>query len=169
MVGEEGRVNVVERSLGKVSVVQIARAVVSQASWELEREDVALGMAERIFWIGSRCPITPVDITRAEFGEGVGMKVSFRVEAMEWASLRPAAPVTALAQPELMITPRIPSPHRSWRVSLLTTTGAAARVFLVKTAAAEQGRSEVRRARSGKRVFEALTPTWVPETKKPLG
>jgi len=109
-VGDEGRVNVVERSLGKVSVVQIARAVVSQASWELEREDVALGTAERIFSIGRRCPITPVDITRAEFGEGVGMKVSFRVEAMEWASLRPAAPVTALAQPELMITPRIPSP-----------------------------------------------------------
>lgn len=31
--GDEGRVNVVERSLGKVSVVQIARAVVSQALW----------------------------------------------------------------------------------------------------------------------------------------
>jgi hypothetical protein len=32
-----GRVKVVESSLGKVSVVQMERAVVSQASWELSR------------------------------------------------------------------------------------------------------------------------------------
>ena len=47
--GEEGRVNVVERSLGKVSVVQIERAVVSQEVWLEERVEMAVGMAERIF------------------------------------------------------------------------------------------------------------------------
>ena len=52
--GEEGRVNVVERSLGKVSVVQIARAVVSQAEWVGERVECAVGILERILVMGRR-------------------------------------------------------------------------------------------------------------------
>lgn len=45
MVGEEGRVNVMERSLGKVSVVQMERAVVSHESCVDARLDTALGTA----------------------------------------------------------------------------------------------------------------------------
>jgi hypothetical protein len=51
--GEVGRVNVRERSFGNVSVVQIARAVVSQASWVEEMLLVASGILERILEIGS--------------------------------------------------------------------------------------------------------------------
>lgn len=50
--GEEGRVNVRERSLGKVSVVQMARAAVSQASWVGDRFAWASGILERILEIG---------------------------------------------------------------------------------------------------------------------
>jgi len=50
--GEEGRVKVWERSLGKVSVVQIARAAVSQESWVGERLAWAAGILERILEIG---------------------------------------------------------------------------------------------------------------------
>lgn len=51
--GEEGRVKLRERSLGKVSVVQIARAVVSQESWVEERLAWAVGILERILEIGN--------------------------------------------------------------------------------------------------------------------
>ena len=50
--GDEGRVNVWERSLGKVSVVQIARAAVSQESWVGERLAWAVGILERILDMG---------------------------------------------------------------------------------------------------------------------
>jgi hypothetical protein len=46
---EEGRVKVLEISFGKVSVVQIARAAVSQWSCELPRASKAAGMPFRIF------------------------------------------------------------------------------------------------------------------------
>lgn len=42
-----------ERSLGKVSVVQIARAVVSHASCVEARVECAVGMRSRILEIGS--------------------------------------------------------------------------------------------------------------------
>ena len=45
MCGEEGRVKVVERSLGKVSVVHIARAAMSHESCVFARLDTALGTA----------------------------------------------------------------------------------------------------------------------------
>lgn len=64
---------------------------------------------------------------------------------------------------------RMPSPERFWRISLLTITGAAQKGFWVKTAAAEQGVSDVRRARSGKLLLLALTPTCVPHARKPFG
>ena len=85
------------------------------------------------------------------------------------ASSSPPVPVTALAQPELMITDLIPSPEHFLRISRLTVTGAAWKMFWVKTAAADAGLSDVRSARSRKRVLEAFTPTWVPETRNPLG
>ena len=50
--GEEGRVKVWERSLGKVSVVQMARAVVSQASWVEARVEWATGTLLRILEMG---------------------------------------------------------------------------------------------------------------------
>lgn len=50
--GDEGRVKVWERSLGKVSVVQMARAVVSQASWVEERVECAVGILFRILEMG---------------------------------------------------------------------------------------------------------------------
>ena len=54
-------------------------------------------------------------------------------------------------------------------MALLTCTGAALNLFVVKTAAAEHGASETIIAKSGNFVFEGLTPTWVPETENPLG
>lgn len=48
-------------------------------------------------------------------------------------------------------------------------TGAAWNLFFVKTAAAEHGLSEAIKAKSGKRVLDGLTPTWMPETEKPFG
>lgn len=50
--GEEGRVKDWERSLGKVSVVQMARAVVSQASWVEARVEWARGTLLRILEMG---------------------------------------------------------------------------------------------------------------------
>lgn len=50
--GEDGRVKVRERSLGNVSVVQIARAVVSHASCVEARVECAVGMRSRILEIG---------------------------------------------------------------------------------------------------------------------
>ena len=163
---------VVERSLGKVSVVQIERAVVSQDSCVFERADMALGTARRIFWMGRRWPITPVDMTRvlslSSGEEELGSSPS-RQFAMLVASSRPPLPVTAFAQPELMITDLIPSPERFLRMFRLIVTGAAWNMFCVNTAAADAGVSDVRSARSGKRVLDAFTPTWVPETRNPLG
>ena len=68
-----------------------------------------------------------------------------------------------------MITDLMPSPLLRVRTPLLIVTGAAWNIFWVKTAAAEHGVSVTIRPRSGKRVLDALTPTWVPETEKPLG
>lgn len=81
----------------------------------------------------------------------------------------PPFPVTALAQPELTTTDRMPAPLLFLSMSLLTVTGAAWNLFVVKTAAPEQGVSEAIKARSSKRVFEALTPTCALDARKPLG
>ena len=125
-------------------------------------------MAEIILLRGRRWPMTPVDITRVLFGVGVGRWASIEL-AIVVASSRPPFPVTAFAQPELIMMDLMPSPPVLWSVFRLTVTGAAWNMFCVKTAAAEADTSDVIRARSGKRVFDALTPTWVPETRKPLG
>ena len=161
--------NVVERSLGKVSVVQIDRAVVSQESCVLLRLDTAVGTAWRIFLMGRRWPITPVDMTRVLSRDGGLGRSPSRHFAMLVASSSPPLPVTAFAQPELMITDLMPSPERFLRMFRLMVTGAAWNMFCVNTAAADAGVSDVRSARSGKRVLDAFTPTWVPETRNPLG
>ena len=54
-------------------------------------------------------------------------------------------------------------------IALLTTTGAAWKAFLVKTAEAEQGVSDTIRARSGRVVLVGFTPTWVPDARNPFG
>ena len=53
VLGEDGRVKVRERSLGKVSVVQMALAQASQWSCEDPRRWNAVGTLSTIFWIGS--------------------------------------------------------------------------------------------------------------------
>ena len=167
--GEDGRVKIMERSLGKVSVVHIDRAVVSQESCEFSRLDTALGTAWRIFLMGRRWPMTPVDMTRVVSGDEESGSSPSRHSTMRVASSSPPFPVTAFAQPELIITDLIPSPERFLRMFRLTVTGAAWKMFCVNTAAADAGLSDVRSARSGKRVLDAFTPTWVPETRNPLG
>ena len=71
----------------------------------------------------------------------------------------PHFPVTALAQPALIMIARMSVPLQARSVARLTVTGAASNLFFVKTAAAEQGVSDMIRARSGLCVFEDLTPT----------
>lgn len=113
--------------------------------------------------------MTPVDMTRVlSGGDGLGNSPS-REAAIRVASSSPPLPVTALAQPELMRIDLKPSPARFRRQFRLTVTGAAWKIFCVNTAAEEQGLSDVTRARSGNRVFDAFTPTWIPETRKPWG
>ena len=85
------------------------------------------------------------------------------------ASSMPPFPVTALAHPELMITARTPALFLLFSISLLTVTGAAWNLFFVKTAAAAHGVSEAMKARSGVLLLVGLTPTCVPDTRKPLG
>ena len=53
MCGEEGRVKARERSLGKVSVVQMAVAAESHEVWPVETLPYAEGIFVRIFSIGS--------------------------------------------------------------------------------------------------------------------
>lgn len=78
-------------------------------------------------------------------------------------------PVTAFAQPELTTTLRRPAFRLPWSTLRLKVTGAAWNLFLVKTAAAAQGRSDVTMARSGLLVLPGLTPTKMPAAAKPCG
>lgn len=110
--------------------------------------------------------MTPVLITSVESSLPTLWSV---VRAMLAASSRPPTPVTALALPELTMTLRRPALALLLRMPRLKVTGAAWNLFLVKTAAADAGRSEVTRARSGLVVLPGLTPTRTPEARKPLG
>lgn len=175
-----------EMSLGKVSVVQMAMAVVSQwskveprAAWDFGMPPVILSMGslrEVSQYLGEGevhvrpgdaylWPMTPVLMTMVESEAPVTWSVWRDMAA---ASSRPPLPVTAFAQPELMTTLRTRLPVRASR-SRLKVTGAAWNLFLVKTAAAEQGASEVMRARSGLVVLAGLTPTLMAATRKPMG
>lgn len=76
-----GKLNCLLRSLGNVSVVQMARAVDSQCWCVLPRPDRALEIFDRIFWRGSRCPITPVLMTTTEDSvDGLGADIAFTPE-----------------------------------------------------------------------------------------
>ena len=87
--------------------------------------------------------MTPVDMTSVLLLlGGEGPREASTIRAILLASSRPPFPVTALAQPELTMMARIPSPFRFRRASRLTVTGAAWNLFLVKTAAPEHGISE---------------------------
>ncbi len=117
--------------------------------------------------------MTPVDMTRV-LGPCVessssDWKWELVVEAICWASSRPPVPVTALAQPELTMMLRKPAPLRFSRTERETWTGAAWNLLVVKTAAPLQGRSEAINAISALEAFVGLTPTYVPDTEKPLG
>ncbi len=79
------------------------------------------------------------------------------------ATSRPAAPVPALAQPELRITARVAGPAARWR--RLTWTGAAAAVLVVKTAAATVLSSPATSAMSRSLAF--LMPAATPEARNP--
>lgn len=69
--------------------------------------------------------MTPVDMTRVLSGDGESDSSPSRDAAMLAASSSPPFPVTAFAQPELIITDLIPSPERFLRISRLIVTGAA--------------------------------------------
>lgn len=170
--GQEGRVKVRESSLGNVSVVHIALAAASQESCEADKVEYAVGIPERILCMGRRWPITPVDITRvwpiSSGGRSGAMHLSTAWDISK-ASFNPPCPVTAFAQPAFMAMARKPSPWRQSSIALLTVTGAARTLFLVNTAAAEQGFSEAIIARSGNCLLLALMPTWMPDARKPLG
>jgi hypothetical protein len=164
----------VEINFGKVSVVHMAFAVASHASCELSRFLNAVGIFERIFLIGKRCPITPVDMTIEllpipSSGEEDCWKQAEAVSSMETASSMPPLPVTALAHPELTMIDRTPAPPRLSSILLLTCTGAAWNLLVVKTAAAYEGVSDTTKARSAFFVLDGFTPTCVPETRNPFG
>lgn len=104
-----------------------------------------------------------MDMTKELFGIGSGSRPS-KDAAILLASSRPPFPVTALAQPELMMMDLILDllaclVFLSSKTCLLIVTGAAWKTFFVKRAAAEHALSEVIKARSGKVVLEGLTPT----------
>jgi hypothetical protein len=88
----------------------------------------------------------------------VGGNCSSTAVAIWAASSRPPLPVTAFAQPELIMMALIPSPERFCKVSRLAITGAAWNLFLVNTAAAEQGVSDEIIARSGRYLLVGFTP-----------
>ena len=88
---------------------------------------------------------------------------------MRFASSRPALPVTALAQPELITRARSPAAALRRSTSWLTSTGAARNLFWVKTAAAVHGVSDAIKVRSAKRVLDGLMPTWATPAPKPAG
>src|ERR1700722_9777925 len=121
--------------------------------------------------MGSLWPMTPVLITmlRLPLPSSSSRKHDDAFSPIAVASSMPPLPVTALAQPELMIMDLTPRPPRFSSMALLTCTGAAWNLFFVNTAAAEHGCSDAMKARSGYLVFDGLTPTWVPETRKPFG
>lgn len=100
-----------------------------------------------------------MDITRVLLDRSeVGGNCSSTAVAIWAASSRPLLPVTAFAQPELIMMALIPSPERFCKVSRLTITGAAWNLFLVNTAAAEQGILDKRIARSGRYLLVGFTP-----------
>jgi len=149
-------------TLGRVSVVIMAREAASQPSGASCA--AAAASPAVIFAIGSRGPMTPVDITATE--RGGKPAAASAPAAIAAASASPPSPVHAFAQPELIATPRNPAgcsvsrPRSYW-------TGAAGNALRVNTAAALQGRSLTTSARSAAPFF--LMPAATPAKRKPWG
>ena len=108
--------------------------------------------------------MTPVDMTAAERG-GSPSAASARW-AISAASIRPASPVQALAQPALIATARRPAAFSATNARSYST-GAAGNALRVKVAAAPHGRSLTISARSRAPVF--LIPAATPAKVKPRG
>jgi len=93
-------------------------------------------MALRIFSIGKRNPISPVEQTSmSPLSHPIASAEAAHIASL---SARPLVPVPALALPELMITPAAIPPLASSR-SKLASTGGARNLFWVNTAAQGTG------------------------------
>jgi hypothetical protein len=128
-------------SLRRVSVVMIALA----ASMPLSAPSLAaaLSMPLRIFAIGSRVPMRPVEQTSHSRGLVCVTPAACSIIAL--ASVMPPTPVQAFAQPELTTTPRILPLCECF---IETFTGAALTALVVNVAATSAGTSETMSARS---------------------
>ena len=146
-------------TLGRVSVVRMARAARSPPS--TERSRAARAIPSRTLSMGRGTPMTPVEATTTS--SAAQPKASAVRAAISRASARPASPVAAFAQPAFTTTARA-RPER--RCSRDTSTGAAQARFWVNTAAAEQVRSATISARSSR---SGLIPAATAAARKPAG
>jgi hypothetical protein len=112
------------------------------------------GVAAISLAIGSATPISPVEQTSISIE--AQPTASAAAVAIASASIRPAAPVPALALPELTTTPAAIPPLAASR-STQASTGGARNLFRVNTAAHGTGlpSSVTSSAKSGR---DALTP-----------
>ncbi len=147
-----------EAIFGLVSVVMMASAAKSARAPSCS---TSAGSPSRIFWAGSRTPITPVEaVSTARF---CTPSASARAPRRLATSSRPRGPVSALALPLFTSTARMPSEGTRSRASI---TGAAAALLMVKRPAAAAGTSETTSATSRRCGFK---PTATPLKRKPLG
>ena len=127
---------------GPASVVRIASDAAGPPP--VERAAAAASTPARIFSIGSRGPMTPVERTTTSSGASPSERAT--CSAVETASSSPGRPVAAFATPAL-ITTAWGSARSRWRRE--TTTGAAWTRFLVHIAQPTAGTSERTSATSG--------------------
>ncbi len=151
-------------SLGTVSVVMMARAA-AVPPWA-ERAAWASAAPPSTASMGNGMPIRPVEHTSTCSGGQPRARPAAPAIRSAWT--RPVEPLAALALPLLRIT-ALARPPVAARWARLTTTGAAASLFGVKTAAAGTGAPSVvaTSARSGSP--EALTPAATPAATNPVG
>src|SRR5688572_14079452 len=146
---------------GTLSVVMIARAASGPPS-SLRACTAAVTPAVSLS-MGSRTPIRPVEATATSIAPIPSSAAA--CSAVAWVSWKPAAPVHALAPPELRTTARARSPASTCR---LQSTGAAGKRLVVKTAAAaSSGPWLSTTATSGSPLD--LSPAATPAAEKPLG
>jgi len=127
--------------LGNRSVVIMASSASGIPSPVSPR--ISPGTAARIFFTGSGSPMTPVEFTKTRSSWIRSRSETARETAR--ASRMPPAPVAALAMP-LLVTIAWATPDLIF--SMLTSTGAAWKRFVVNIPAALAGTSEKIRPRS---------------------
>ena len=111
--------------------------------------------------------MTPVEATNTSSGRHPTCLATNSTVAL--ATATPLSPVHALAQPLLHTIARALPPEAS-RLLRDNTTGAATVLFVVKTAAADAGRSVVSNiTSSGHACVGALMPAYTPAALKPAG